>query len=46
MISAEKEYIKFKTSIKVNEGMRKGNVEVWLGDIEKEMIKTLKEIHN
>ena len=34
MISAEKEKIKFITTINVNEGEKKGNVEKWLGEIE------------
>ena len=33
MISAEKENVPFLKSINVNEGPRKGNVEVWLDDI-------------
>lgn len=41
MISAEKEEVKFNKSIDVNEGPRKGNVEIWLLEIEKMMIETL-----
>ena len=41
MISREKENVKFTKRINVNEGDRKGNVEKWLLDIEKEMIVTL-----
>jgi len=33
MISAEKENVPFLKSINVNEGSRKGNVELWLDDI-------------
>jgi dynein heavy chain len=44
MISAEKEKVKFMRSIDVNEGSRKGNVEIWLLDIEKNMIDTLIKI--
>ena len=31
-------------SIQVNEGNRKGNVEVWLDDIQKMMFETIKDI--
>ncbi len=41
MISAEKENVPFIKEIDVNEGDRKGNVEIWLVDIEKMMIDTL-----
>jgi dynein heavy chain, axonemal len=34
MYSPEKEYVPFNKSIDVNDGERKGNVEVWLLDIE------------
>ena len=44
MISAEKEEVSFLKKIDVNEGERKGNVEVWMKDIEKEMIKCLKKM--
>jgi dynein heavy chain len=44
MISAEKEEVAFLKKIDVNEGERKGNVEVWMKDIEKEMIKCLKSM--
>lgn len=37
MISAEKEKVKFQKSIDVNEGERKGNVEIWLLEIEQQM---------
>ena len=41
MISAEKEKVPFTKKIDVNEGERKGNVEIWLMEIEKTMIETL-----
>lgn len=41
LISAEKEKVKLLKLIDVNEGDRKGNVEKWLLEIEKSMIKTL-----
>jgi dynein heavy chain len=44
MISAENETVKFNSSINVNEGEKKGNVEKWLGDIEAMMRSTLKNI--
>lgn len=44
MISAEKENVKFIKKINVNEGDRKGNVEVWLLEIENTMIDTLVKI--
>ena len=44
MFSPEKEYVGFTRSIDVNEGERKGNVEIWLSEIESEMRKSLKEI--
>lgn len=44
MYSPEKEYVAFTRAIDVNEGDRKGNVELWLSDIESEMRKSLKEI--
>lgn len=44
MISAEKENVKFNKKINVNEGDRKGNVEVWLLEIENTMIETLVKI--
>jgi dynein heavy chain len=31
-------------SIDVNEGNRKGNVEVWMSDLEKAMFETMKQI--
>ena len=44
MISAEKENVKFNKKINVNEGDRKGNVEIWLLEIENTMIETLVKI--
>jgi dynein heavy chain, axonemal len=44
MISAEKENVKFLKAIDVNEGSRKGNVEIWLKEIETLMMDTLREI--
>ena len=44
MISSEKENVKFNKKINVNEGDRKGNVEVWLLEIENNMIETLVKI--
>lgn len=41
LISSEKEHIVLLKSIDVNEGEKKGNVEKWLLEIEKNMIKTL-----
>jgi dynein heavy chain, axonemal len=42
MISAEKEEVLFLKSIDVNEGDRKGNVEIWMLEIEAYMINCLK----
>ena len=44
MVSPEKETIELIEKIDVNEGERKGNVEFWMGDIEKTMYKTIKDI--
>ncbi|CAG9332270.1 unnamed protein product [Blepharisma stoltei] len=44
MISPEKETVQLIDKIDVNEGDKKGNVEFWMGDIEKSMYKTIKEI--
>lgn len=44
MISSEKERIKLIKPIDVTEGDKKGNVEKWLLEIEKSMIKTLHQI--
>ena len=44
MISPEKEFVDFTRIIDVNEGERKGNVEIWLREIEIEMRLTLKKI--
>jgi dynein heavy chain len=45
MISAEQEEVPFdpKDNVDVNEGNKKGNVEVWMVEIEKVMIKTLRQ---
>jgi len=42
MISAEKEEVAFLKPIDVNEGAKKGNVELWMLDIEASMIACLK----
>jgi dynein heavy chain len=44
MISAERENVPLLKPIDVNEGVRKGNVEVWLKEIEELMMETLKQI--
>jgi hypothetical protein len=44
MYSPENEYVPFTKTIDVNDGERKGNVEVWLLDIENIMRETLKDI--
>jgi dynein heavy chain len=44
MISAEKEEVAFKWPVNVNEGEKKGNVEIWLSEIESSMIKTLRKV--
>lgn len=44
MISAEKENVPFLKPINVNEGPRKGNVEIWLDDIQHMMVQTLQDI--
>ena len=44
MISPEKEKIQLLNKIDVNEGDKKGNVEYWMGDIEKSMYKTIQDI--
>lgn len=41
LISAEKEKVKLLKLIDVTEGDRRGNVEKWLLEIEKSMIRTL-----
>ena len=45
MISPEKEEVLFPTSVNVNEGERKGNVEKWLLEIELLMILSLKKVN-
>lgn len=42
MISAEQEIVGFNKKIDVNEGDKKGNVEIWMLDIESQMIASLK----
>ena len=44
MISPEKELVTFTKKIDVNDGEKKGNVEIWLSEIEREMRTTLKKI--
>ena len=44
MISAEKEEVDFLKKIDVNEGERKGNVEIWMLEIEAYMIECLKKL--
>ena len=44
MISPEAETVRLLAPIDPNEGNRKGNVEVWLCDVESEMIKTLRAV--
>ena len=44
MISPEKEKIQLISKIDVNEGDKKGNVEYWMGDIERLMYKTIQDV--
>jgi len=44
MISAEKEEVDFLSKIDVNEGEKKGNVEIWMLEIEAKMIECLKRL--
>ena len=44
LISPEKEKVSFTRKIDVNDGDKKGNVEIWLREIEFEMRTTLKKI--
>jgi dynein heavy chain len=44
MNSAEKELVKFSSSIDVEAPDKKGRVEVWMLDIENMMMKTLKDM--
>jgi len=44
MISAEKEEVLFLKDIDVNEGEKKGNVEIWMLEIEAYMIACLKKL--
>jgi dynein heavy chain len=43
LISMEREEVPLIEHIDVNEGDRKGNVEIWMTDLEKSMFATLKE---
>jgi dynein heavy chain, axonemal len=42
MISAEQERVDLQIKVDVNEGNKKGNVELWMKEIEEVMIKTLR----
>jgi dynein heavy chain len=44
MYSAEGEFVPFEESIDPNEGTRKGNVEIWLKEVERVMKETLKTV--
>ena len=44
MISPEEEYVQFTTAVNVEEGEKKGNVELWLLEIEDQMRKSLRDI--
>ncbi len=44
MYSPEDEYAKFLSPVNVEEGEKKGNVELWLLEIEDMMRKTLRDI--
>ena len=44
MQSAEKEEVQFLEMIDVNEGAKKGNVELWMGELESAMFKTMWDI--
>lgn len=44
MISAEQEIVGFNKKVDVNEGEKKGNVELWMLDIEAQMIASLKTL--
>lgn len=44
MISAEQEIVGFNKKVDVNEGDKKGNVELWMLDIEAQMIASLKSL--
>ena len=44
MISPEKEEVAFLKEVDVTEGNKKGNVEIWLLEIEEMMRETLKDI--
>ena len=42
MVSAEQEIVQLMRKVDVNEGNKKGNVEVWMLEIEDVIIKTLR----
>lgn len=44
MISPEEEVVKFSNAVNVEEGEKKGNVELWLLEIEDQMRKSLRDI--
>jgi dynein heavy chain len=44
MISAEQEVVGFAKKVDVNEGEKKGNVEIWMLEIEAQMISSLKAL--
>ena len=44
MYSSEGEWVPFEASIDPNEGSRKGNVEIWLKEVEREMRDTLRAV--
>lgn len=44
MTSPEREQMDLIEKIDVNEGERKGNVDIWMGELEKVMFKTVKDI--
>ena len=46
MQSAEKEKVKFNTTVNPNSGMNRGNVELWLGEVEKSMRSSLRQVMN
>ena len=44
MVSAEQEVVGFNKRVDVNEGEKKGNVELWMLEIEAQMIASLKSL--
>lgn len=44
MLSPEKESMDLIKKIAVNEGEKKGNVDLWMGELEDTMFKTVREI--